>query len=201
MKNITNTTKIVLSSIVAIAVIGSTFGYNEIIALDNEYQFDQSEMPHYDVISQMEEYEIRNSDENFSKFSTKALSDPDLKLLGPEWKVLSVDVSGTMEPFEVTTATVFARLVDNVQNVRQCEFGTEVTIVYDIKTGEVLEKIIPEVDVCEKPLELGKMTDTADVPSFIPQAFATSTRAYLTAEQGSPSGHHMVDMDISKYQH
>ena len=185
-----NTTKIVFSAIIAIAVIGSAFGYNEIIALDNEYQFDKSERPQAAAMTKLDEYEARNSEANFQKYSEIALSDSDLKVLGSEWELVNVATVATTDPFEVTKFVAYVRLIDSPENSQQCDFTTEATIVYDAKTDKVLEKNIPAVGVCERPLELGKRTETVFLPDFIPQAFASADRGFLTSEQGSPSGYH-----------
>lgn len=186
----TKMTKTVISSIIAIAVIGSLFGISEIIALDNDYQFDKSERPHADALAKLDEYEATNSDANFQKLSEIAVLDSDLKILGSEWELMSIATVSTTEPFEVTKLVAYLRLIDSPSNAQQCESNVEATIVYDAKTGEVLEKNIPLLGVCEKPLEIGKRTETTFLPEFIPQAFASSDRAFLTSEQGSPSGHH-----------
>lgn len=176
--------------IIAIAIIGSLFGIREIIALDNDYQFNKSERPHADALAKLDEYEATNSDANFQKLSEIAVLDSDLKILGSEWELMSIATVSTTEPFEVTKLVAYLRLIDSPSNAQQCESNVEATIVYDAKTGEVLEKNIPLLGVCEKPLEIGKRTETTFLPEFIPQAFASSDRAFLTSEQGSPSGHH-----------
>ncbi len=186
----TSKTKItMLSTILAVAVISGAFGYNEIIALDNDYQFDISEQLHADIIAKLNSYEAKNSDANFQKYSEKFLTEISLYDLGPEWNVLSVDTLSTIEPFEVTEFVVYGRLIDSPNNARQCEFETGATIIYDAKTGDVLEKNIPKItDECNEPLVLGKQSTRAEVPDWIQTADATQTRAYLTAGQGSPSG-------------
>lgn len=81
-------------------------------------------------------------------------------------------------------------MIDSPDNLQQCEFGTEATIVYDAKTDKVLEKNIPTLGVCDEPFKSSKRTETTSLPDFIPQAHASGDRAFLTSEQGSSSGHH-----------
>lgn len=187
----TTKTKItLLSTILAIAVIGSVFGYNEIIALDADFQFDKSARPNADAIAKIDEYETKNGDAKFREYSEKILSVSELYDLGAEWKVINVATVNTVDPFEITKFVVYARLVDSPNNARQCEYGTEATIVYDAKTGDILEKNIPQIGICEEPLSLGKRIPQADLPDFIPQADASSNRAFLSSEQGSDAGHY-----------
>lgn len=183
--------KIVLLSIITVAVIGSTFGINEILAFDAEHEFDKSEMPYADVIQKIEEYEARNSETNFLKYSEKMLSEPELSALGPEWEVLSVDAASTVDPFEIIEFRVIARLLDNPENMRNCEFPTEAVFVYDAKTGELLEKQIPEVNDCQQEvLPLSRQPSSADIPDWIQFAEASATRAYLVSEQGNDEDQH-----------
>lgn len=86
----TKTIKITISTIIAIAIIGSAFGYTEIIALDDDYQFDKSERPNAEAIAKIDEYEAKYSSVNFQKYSEIAFSDPDLTALGPEWELLNI---------------------------------------------------------------------------------------------------------------
>ncbi len=179
-----------IATLVAVTVIASTIGINSVIAEDPFIAFDKSGEPEQDLIAKIDEQQARSADRLNQEYSVKALSDSSLKTLGPQWEIMSVDTVGTVEPFEVTKVIVTARMIEHKDNIRQCEFETDVVITYDAKTGNVLEKDIPELDVCEKPITLGRQATSANLPDFIPQADASSSRAFLTSEQGSDAGHY-----------
>ncbi len=111
--------------------------------------------------------------------------------LGDNWEILSTDYVGSEEPFNVEDIIITARLIDDPNNARQCEFGTEVRITIDVDTGKIKDTEIPTVESkCLPPIMFGPPSENSEIPDFIQQAHGSSDRAFLIAGQGNSGGNY-----------
>lgn len=187
----TKTQKTMILSLLAIAAISITsMSLDSVIAEDAIISFDKKSDPQQAVITKIDNSLENVGDSLYLEYAEKSLTDISLQEFGQNWNVVAVDYGGTAEPFEVTTISVILKMEDSPSNARQCEYETTAVIEYDAKTGKVLDKKLPSMEICEAPLTLERRTASANLPDFIPSATASSTRAYLTSEQGSDAGHY-----------
>lgn len=181
----------ILTAFLAVAAISVITSIDYIMAENAETRLEKIEDPNQQLIAKIDAEQSRIAPTTNQLYAEKMLQEESLYDLGPNWEIVAIDYSGSVEPFETRHITVYARLLQDEANARQCEYVTEARIVFDAKTGNAVKKSIPAVDSkCVPPETLGPVQKSANIPDIIQQAVGASDRAFLIAEQGSPSGHY-----------
>ena len=188
-----NFNKILYGSLFIVTMMFAIFGIDGIIAEDEKITTDKTIDPNQKIILQIDSQLSKEDNDSYlkEKYLQKYFTDSkDTNALGNNWQVVSVDYAGSQKPFSVDDIIITARLIDDPNNFRQCQYGTEAIIIVDVNTGKIKYKKIPTVESkCVKPIQFSP-PQGIEIPDFIPQADGSSNRAYLIAGQEHSSGHY-----------